>query len=457
MRGDRGNIFLITKDVSLLLFAPSVTNQFNGHHFPYSISLAEAAKEFFDHVSILVNRDYRGISSDLLQPVLKEPFAKKIVVAIWRPSISYVPPVSGEERLESVPKPLSLLHRCWRHLKGPYLVLGYSLNIHKTLRKTSARNIHVFVEDTMFWEIVALPLLTILGRRQSPVTWHLLLRYPPEMFAQGFRSLSDLRCRIRKLCHRKNPVIFFYTDTSQLTDAYRSFIGCQEQFMTVPVPPIQGMFAEKDSARIPRHAESVLRLGYMGGPRLDKGFNTLPWLYERLPARLFGLEIEMIIQIGPVTDRAAVAVVQTLTSFPYDPKRPKLVFFPEFDSKSYCAVFAGLDIVLILYTDYRYRFSSSGIFVEAVQYGKPVLTFAGSWVAGLIDTAARDGLSIGLAINKLSEVPTALERMAGEIERYKKDMETFRKGWLPEQNIRRIAQMIAGRAGLIPVQEKVKK
>jgi hypothetical protein len=268
--------------------------------------------------------------------------------------------------------------------------------------------------------------------------------------AQSFRSGIDLRRRLQRLCRQARPSVFFYTDTGLLTESYRDFTGCQEQFVTLPVPPIQEKSGETNSVRRQHHPERTLRLGYMGGPRLDKGFDLLPWLYKRLPAQLAGRAIRLIIQTGPVTDADAELVVRSLTAFSFDPERPELEFFESPDSARYCDIFAGLDVVFLLYAGYRYRFSSSGIFVEAVQYGKPVLTFTGSWAAGLVDTAAKSGLSIGLSINKLAEAPAAMERIAGDIAGYQKDMETFRKCWLPEQNIRRVARSIAGNAGLSP-------
>jgi hypothetical protein len=88
--------------------------------------------------------------------------------------------------------------------------------------------------------------------------------------------------------------------------------------------------------------------------------------------------------------------------------------------------------------------------VEAVQYGKPVLTFCSSWAAGLITKAAEIGLSIGFSVNKLTEAPSAIEHMAENLTRYQKDMETFRDHWLPDQNMRRVALTIARNAHLSP-------
>jgi hypothetical protein len=255
---------------------------------------------------------------------------------------------------------------------------------------------------------------------------------------------------LQRLCCQVQPPVFFYTDTGPLTEAYRDFTGCREQFVILPAPPIQETFDRRTSLLRHNCITGLLRFGYMGSPRLDKGFDIIPWIYKELPSRLAGQKVEMVIQTGPVVDKTVKSIVRDLLMLPSNPERPKLEFFENPDSTRYCDIFAGLDVVFLLYTDYRYRFSSAGIFVEAVQYGKPALTFTGSWASGLIGSAAKMGLSIGLSINKLAEAPFALERIAGDITRYKRDMETFRERWLPEQNIRRVAQAIAGNAGLSP-------
>jgi hypothetical protein len=433
----------------LLLLSPALKSGIVGHHFAYNLSLAEAAREFFGGVRILAARTYTGPDCGCIDAVVKRPDFSALKTALRRlPGLGADTP---DRPVLTAPEDApyferSLLHTLWRGVKGSHLALFYAAHILRLLRRYRDTRAHVMVEDAGFWELAALPLLLRCAGRHGPAAWHLLLRHPPESFVEVFASPRDLRRRLRRLCGNTPVPVYLYTDTEQLSDAYRQFTGCVEQFVSLPVPVIRTI------ARSLQRDGGRLRIGCMGGPRVDKGFPALPLLYGSLPARIAGLEATLVIQTGPQVEqgtRDAVRELEILSSVSSS-GRPGLELFAEPDTEAYAEKFAGLDVLLLLYTGRRYRFSSSGVFVEAVQCGTPVLTYAGSWADGIMREAAAQGLRIGLSVRRLSDVPAALERMAGDLALFRKDLSVYGNRWLPEHDMRMTAAAVARRTGLPP-------
>jgi hypothetical protein len=433
------------RKTTLILLSPTLTKQIGGHNYNYNIALAKASEEFFSTVLIAANRHFKGEVSPPLEAVLERPS-----FAVWKTKFrfffkktdTHLPILlSGENGINKVltSPDISLAKRLWLLVRGGCFARKYIRIIYKILKRFTTE-IHIFVEDPSFWEIVLMPRLSKFKTNRT--SWHILLRHPPEHFAQDFYSLADLKKRLCKLCSIKN--IFFYTDTAELAFAYHILTGKNTRFTTVPVPVINGDICQK----IKCEKKNELRLGYIGGARSDKGFHFLPWLYENLPGIAGGKNIIIATQIGPCTDKMSEMTSEKLRSIKNETGKVKIELFSDLNNKQYSKIFQSFDIMLLLYIDYRYRFSSSGIFLEAIQYDVPVLTFKDSWAGKIVESAAKTKLKIGITIDKLSQVPAAIKEIACNIGEYQNDMAIFQKQWLPEQNIRKVALAIARNAGV---------
>jgi hypothetical protein len=431
---------------SLILLSPSLNKEIGGHNFAYNLSLAEIASDFFTQVKILAGRTYKGPDNGYIEAVIHRPdfsalkYTLRSLINHGDTGVSVTAVATCMEKHPKIPQ--GLFRRLLRSIKCTFVTVYYAFHLLHLLRKRCIADTHILIEDTGFWELAALPLLLRFAGKPCPVTWHLILRHPPECFAGVFPSLRDLQQRLKNICIQTRAPVYCYTDTERLSAAYRCLTGHVEQFETVPVPMIR-----KVSCALIRQT-TELRLGSMGGPRVDKGFTALPLLYERLPARSAGREISLVIQIAPQVERGTEDTVRRLKSLPYDIRHPRLELFADPDAETYAEIFSSLHVLLLLYTGYRYCLSSSGIFVEAVQYGIPVLAYAGSWADAVMRTARARGLNIGLSVENLSEVSAALTHMATEFGRYQEDMLAFQKLWLPEHDMRQVAATIVNNANI---------
>jgi glycosyltransferase involved in cell wall biosynthesis len=92
-------------------------------------------------------------------------------------------------------------------------------------------------------------------------------------------------------------------------------------------------------------------------------------------------------------------------------------------------------IVALPYISDKYNASTSGIFVEAICFGVPVLAPANSWMADMIDEAQRaHGLRIGEVFAALEQIPAIVARMASDLARYRADVKRFSVIWRRTHN-----------------------
>src|SRR5262249_9737226 len=138
------------------------------------------------------------------------------------------------------------------------------------------------------------------------------------------------------------------------------------------------------SARCPRTpAVGVPRVVFLGGARTEKGF---PLLVEAI-RELLDYKIDWSIQchLDDPSDTISAEARQILDRI-VSPPRHRI---PEaLDSSEYYGLVNSADLIVLPYRERFYRSRTSGIFVEALSAGKPVVTTAGTWMADHIDNGA---------------------------------------------------------------------
>jgi len=220
-----------------------------------------------------------------------------------------------------------------------------------------------------------------LKNRTPGPSWHLLFRrdiYPGreseydqhEWRVQGLRQ-SMAVSREKMQAHD----VRCYTDTDELTAQYnRLGVG---QFRTVPIPHTH--------AAVPKPATLPLRVIYVGDARREKGYHFIPRLMEDLwadyiaPGKLtFHLQSNFNIPNG---EPEAVIARQQLEYFAA--KKPGAVelFTKPLTSAQYKDFVLSGDLNLLFYDANNYYARSSGILVESLSAGMPVIVPAGSWLA----------------------------------------------------------------------------
>lgn len=188
-------------------------------------------------------------------------------------------------------------------------------------------------------------------------------------------ALESLR-QVFQNCARKlaGVDVRFYTDTVELTAQYNRLGAFR--FTTGPIPHTH-VAADKPAA-----TGAPLRAIYIGDARREKGFHHLPRLIHDVWADCVAAgKVSFHLQANYNTPRGepeAVIARAGLEAWP--PDKVQLLKTP-LTSGQYRDFLLSADINLLLYDPANYYARSSGILIESLTAGVPVIVPAGSWLA----------------------------------------------------------------------------
>ena len=196
------------------------------------------------------------------------------------------------------------------------------------------------------------------------------------------------------------------TDSESLAAEYR-------QLTSLPVRVLPAPYLAPDrllpSADDPSERD-VLRLGFFGQARAEKGFVTLVEAIEHLAARdgLAGLALSVQCYVRIGYEGQAVHESERLRAL----RARALRLLPEMlDSDAYYREFTACDAMLLPYEPDRYRARTSGVFVDALAAGMPVVTTEGTWMSREL---ARNGAGVVIPSGDAGALVAAIETLRRE-------------------------------------------
>lgn len=247
-----------------------------------------------------------------------------------------------------------------------------------------------FIPNATAAELEGLLLLNRARHGSASGHWAFLYRRPvfsgyPESYKNQMEAARRHRVELARLKNGAPDVhVHFYTDTDELTAQY-NLLGVYA-FATLPVP-----VEPRDNRSA--HAKETLVMGYLGDARDEKGFQHLSNLVDhhaprhgKEPTVRFLFQANFNVPGGEQASRYARSALEG-----YDKDFVELAIGP-FDSAEYDGLLSRMDIVLIPYSAENYSARSSGVLMEALSAGLPVLAPSASWMAGLIEQTRRDHL-----------------------------------------------------------------
>jgi hypothetical protein len=267
----------------------------------------------------------------------------------------------------------------WRQYQG---LVAFHKDTERLLREVPAgRGDIVFIPTLSGVELMGLS--ELLKKRTPGPSWHLLFRrdiypgreagYPAEEWrVQGLRNSI-----LGSAPKWKGHDVRFYTDTDELTKQHNR-LGTV-RFQTVPIPHTHRQIESQGREVRP------LRCVYVGDARREKGYHWIPRIVEDLwtdyvaTGRLtFHLQSNFNVPQG---EPEAVIAREQLEQLARRKAGAVELIKQPLTSEQYKKFLLGGDINLLLYDENNYYARSSGILVESLTAGMPVIVPAGSWLA----------------------------------------------------------------------------
>ena len=250
-------------------------------------------------------------------------------------------------------------------------------------------------DDIIFFPSVSdfdfLGLAAFLASKNATNTqhWHVQFHYdifdgrPPEFESQRER----ITCMSRQFSHALAAIpthrLHFYATTQQIADQYNRLRVAKFSSLPYPVSLLQDQDLEMPK-RSPRNER--LRVTLAGAPRREKGKRELNRLFEELHRDhilqhnsqiwMQGKHHTIARQLSDF-DQKQIALAKTPAS-----NDASIVVAPHpLKRKEYLEFIHHTDIGLLPYNNARYHARASGVLIEMLSAGVPVIVTAGSWLA----------------------------------------------------------------------------
>lgn len=174
--------------------------------------------------------------------------------------------------------------------------------------------------------------------------------------------------------------LIFAAATGALAGEIAEQLGSPVTVISTPMPRELGEPA--DAPRRPS-AQGPLRIGLLGGARPEKGSALIPAIIERVRAEA---PVEFVVQIK--NEKLPPAEFRALEAFA---GAPGVRAFS--DPRAYEQMRDDTDILLLPYRQTPYARRTSGIFLEGVLTGRPVVVPEGTWMAEHVESGRAAGVT----------------------------------------------------------------
>jgi predicted SAM-dependent methyltransferase/glycosyltransferase involved in cell wall biosynthesis len=331
---------------------------YRGHHYTYDAAVLRTAGRH--------GVSCRIIGSKELLPAISQELAAVPGLASGRKWYSYCASVR--------PRALRLLTLC-----------AYSL-VHGTVLFLQARNLTRLSKDlvifapnadlTMAWTCT---LWRLLGSRKFKARWVLCFRYLRSRDTRRMAAADRLLFGVLRIMEQAAQSTHF--SVSPASDS-ESVVEELARHTSLPLARLPILHATREveisGDYFPADLDGI-RFLYVGGGRSEQGVEVLMDALLLLKDELASGDCCMILQSNPHEDDVrALASWKRLTIADLPNVR---VLRGSLSDKQYGGLMASSDVVLLPYLSEEYRWRTSGVLIEALANGKPVIAPKNTWMA----------------------------------------------------------------------------
>ncbi len=387
-----------TEGPTFCIVDPTLKN-LAGHYFAYDAAVAHAASQSGYVPLILAHRQVeREITEQVgVEPVFAEDMWGKRRHATW-------------------------LGRTLAKLPANFLFLWTLIASARRLPPRSIVFVHSFIDR----QILGLALLPMLLGRKRSLTYVYLLRYQPDFYRSAVAACSFRL--LERIAERFG--VRLATDSERLRDLLEELTTLPIEVLPIPhVPPDASDFAwPSDPAR-------PCRFVSLGSARDEKGIYEILDAIRILHRDGFNDAFDFVLQCNDTTPEVAAAIATFQAE-----RLPHCELLTEtLDSQTYYRQLQQTDVVLLPYWRSIYTARTSGVFMEALAAGKPVIATRDSWMS---DQLAMHGAGVLCDDHNPAVLAGAIRQAATDLVRLSERARGNRGRWLAQHNPLALVQAI---------------
>jgi glycosyltransferase involved in cell wall biosynthesis len=200
--------------------------------------------------------------------------------------------------------------------------------------------------------------------------------------AEYERQIAEFRilhAAIASLMPKDAHRLIFCTLTKLLAEELGDLLGTK-----VAVAPIPLEYGDPGLSGSTKPNPHLPRVAVLGGTRREKGSYLMPDIVRACRSQV---QVEFLVELA--NDTLTAEEAETLAHIAEEPQ--VIVIREPMSLPEYHAALKSADIALFPYEIIPYRKRNSGVFAEAVAYGKPVVAPRGTWMAEQIEAGRAAG------------------------------------------------------------------
>ena len=249
------------------------------------------------------------------------------------------------------------------------------------------------------------------------VDYHFLFHFnplagtPPDYARQQVRQRHIAGAFTRMERVMPSDHLHYFATTDELTEQFAAIGPGRVTTLGYPLDPAMGVVQRDGRGGEP------LKIVFAGDARLEKGYQHLPAIVDALRPELTGGRARFVLQSNfpfrlPCRrwNRPLVAARDHLAQYP---RQHVDLLYEALKPTQYQSLIAQADIAILPYDPVHYHARCSGVLLEMLAAGVPVVVPAGGWMARQVEASGA-----GRVATSIGDFPRLIREMIDDYDRY---------------------------------------